>query len=502
MVGTHVHGLDATALAGLAAGHGDAPARLLAHDHLLWRDDPAEVADRLGWLDVAERHEGDIDRLEALAAGCRADGVRDVVVVGMGGSSLFPEVLAQTLGSAAGFPTLDVLDSTHPAAVARVLNLAADRTLIVVASKSGTTIEPRSHLEALWAARSSADAGRGFMAITDPGSDLDLLAVERGFRAVLRNPADVGGRFSALTLFGLAPAALLGRDGRVLLDAARQELVDISRRGWDSAAGQLALAIAGGVAAGRDKLVLDLPAEAAALGSWIEQLVAESLGKDGMTVVPVVGDRLDDLPDAADRLVVTGSARRSALPHVVLDWSGTDDLGAHVMRWEVATALVGALLGVQPFDQPDVATAKAATSRVLDAGLADVATSPLADALADVRTGDHVALTGFVDPGGGLPARLEHCRQVLRDRLGATVTLGIGPRFLHSTGQLHKGGGRAQVILQVVEHPGDDVAIPGQSFGFATLFLAQAQGDLDAMRASGRRAHRLELAEVLAFGEA
>jgi transaldolase / glucose-6-phosphate isomerase len=477
--------------------------RLFAADHTLWREDPNEVADRLGWIPVVDEVR---TALPELAARCDAlvDDVDDVVVMGMGGSSLFPEVLARSLEPGPGRPRLHVLDTTDPAAIERIADTCPPgRTLHVASSKSGSTIETRSHLEWAWAR--AAGSGR-FAVITDPGSELGALARERGFADVFENRADIGGRYAALSLFGIVPALLMGADAEALLQGGREALDECGPHVAPEAnpALTLAAAIAGGVQVARDKLTIVLEPEVATLGLWIEQLIAESLGKDGTGVVPVVDeplgapevygpDRLFLAPGPLADLEAAGhpvvALRSSAAPH---------DLGHLVVTMELATALVGAALGVQPFDQPDVAAAKEATSEVLAQGGAEVEELLLADLLVQVGPDDHLAIQAFVDPGSHEAEELEATRALLRDRLRVAVTLGFGPRFLHSTGQLHKGGPRAIVCVQVATpSPGEDIPIPGRDFGFGHLKAAQAAGDLRTLLDRGVRAGRVALDDLL-----
>lgn len=489
--------------------------RLLARDHTLWQDDPTEVADRLGWLDCPTAMRDRLDELAAFADGCRADGLHRVLVAGMGGSSLFPEVLGCSFGTPPGALAIEVLDTTDPAAVARATGAAvATPTLVLAASKSGTTIETRSHLEHLWA--TLGDPGR-FAATTDPGSQLGALAAERGFRATFENPSDIGGRYSALSLFGLVPAALAGVDAAALLDGGAGALDDLLP------ALRLGAAMAAGAREGRDKLTFAIDDRLAAFGLWVEQLIAESTGKAGTGVLPVVGEPLGAPGDYGDdRLFVAigrpggGHDRErldalAAAGHPVLRVELPDGgeladdgghalaaaLGAQVVLWEAATALCGAALGINPFDQPDVAAAKAATQAVLDAGaVPDEAATPVADLLDQVRPGDYVALQAYVDPASPVVARLEAARGAIRDRLRVATTVGLGPRFLHSTGQFHKGGPPTGVFLQVVGDDPEDVAIPGAPYGFARLKQAQAAGDLTTLRQRGLRAGRIDVEDL------
>jgi len=494
----------ADALAELEAA--DAVARVWSADHTLWRDDPTEIADRLGWLTVVPEVLANLDGIAARCAGLLA-GVDHVLLAGMGGSSLFPEVVARSGAAPAGAPALHVLDTTDPGAVARIgADTPPDRTLVVAASKSGTTLETRSHLEWAWARHPDADR---FAVITDPGSELAALAGERGFAATFENRPDIGGRYSALSLFGVVPALLAGTDAGALLKNAAAMSERLRAPSSANPAAHLAAAMAAGVRRGRDKLTVAVPADQATFGLWLEQLIAESTGKDGTGVVPIVGEPLgppevygDDrlfvaVGDAAPggELDALAAARH---PVVALPFDGTfPGLGGQVLLWELATALAGALLGIQPFDQPDVAAAKAATAAVLADGPPAVDPVQVGDLLGTVAPGDYVAIQAFVDPADPVVERLERVRVALRDRLRVATTLGLGPRFLHSTGQLHKGGPPTGVFLQVVGDPDTDVPIPGAPYGFAALERAQADGDLLTLRDRGRRAGRVRLDELL-----
>lgn len=480
----------------------DAVGRVFAADHTLWRDNPTELADRLGWIPVVGEVLAD---LPALAKRCDAlvDGIDDVVVMGMGGSSLFPEVLARTLEPAPGRPRLHVLDTTDPAAIARIAATCPPaRTLHLASSKSGSTIETRSHLEWAWAR--AAGSGR-FAVVTDPGSELATLARDRSFADVFENRSDIGGRYSALSLFGIVPALLMGADAAALLEGG---LAALERCGPDvdpdaNPALQLATMLAGGVRSGRDKATFVLDPALATMGLWVEQLVAESLGKDGTGAVPIVGEPVGDPHSYGADRVFLAQVRIDALEaagHPVL--VGGSDASAHgighlAVTMEVAVALTGAAIGVQPFDQPDVAAAKAATTEVLRGGDVTVPVQPLSALLDAVRPGDHLALQVFADPGDHHAEVLDAVRIALRDRLRVAVSLGYGPRFLHSTGQLHKGGPPAIVCVQAVGDDPDEIAIPGQPFGFGHLKQAQAAGDLRALQERGRRAGRVDLHELL-----
>jgi glucose-6-phosphate isomerase len=473
----------------------DALARLEAADHTLWQDDPAEVADRLGWLPVVEEMAHRLGGLQTVAAAARADGLRHAVLLGMGGSSLFPEVLHRTFGSAGGAIDLRVLDTTDPAPIRRVDALDLDRCLFVVASKSGGTIETRTQFEHFWEA--TGGSGDQFLVVTDPGTPLVELADERNVRGCFENRPDIGGRYSALSYFGLLPGALLGVDLAALLDRAR---------GIDRSAGTRLGAVIGAAAqAGRDKLTFVLPEEIASFGLWLEQLVAESTGKHGVGIVPIAGEPLGPpVVYGDDRLFVAIGAHDgldeladAGHPVVELAYGDRADLGAQVLLWELAVALSGAVLGINPFDQPDVASAKAATEKVLAEGLPSIPTVTTASLLEQVRPGDYVAIQLFGDPDDPDMHLVENARRVIRDRHRVATTVGIGPRFLHSTGQLHKGGPPTGVFVQMVGHDPADVAIPGRDFTFSTLKQAQAAGDLLSLQGRGLRAGRVGIHEFL-----
>ena len=428
-----------------------------------WLDEPVHAREQLSdYREVAER---------------ALEGVDDVLLLGMGGSSLAPEVLRQTFGC----ERFHVLDTTHPAAVRALADrLDPATTLVVAASKSGGTIETRSHLEFFWQrAAGLARPGDRFLAITDPGSGLETLARERGFTAVVAGEPTIGGRYSALSPFGLVPAALMGIAVDRLL-ATAEEMRELCR--LDGSPGlELGLALGAGWAAGRDKVCI--PTSPGGFGLWVEQLVAESTGKLGKGLVPAPGEHAD------------GPDRQLAEICIPTPY----DLGAEFFRWEFATAVAGALLGINPFDQPDVQAAKDRTSAILAQPEApDTAPcSSLDELLAQAGPGDYVAIQAFVDPTPAAEARIETLAAAIRHRTGLVVTHGLGPRYLHSTGQLHKGGPASGLFLQVVDDVGPELAIPGQLFGFARLITAQAAGDLEALRERGRRVARVRLEEML-----
>ena len=440
----------------------------------------------------------------------------------MGGSSLGPEVLRQTFGSAPGYPELIVLDSIVPGWVQSVAeSIDPARTLFLVSSKSGSTTEPnmfyayfRSLVEK---AVGKERAGRSFIAVTDPGTSLETMAREQGFRRVFSNPADIGGRYSVLTYFGMVPAALSGIDIVTLLDRA-----DCMRAGTASCipvyvnpGAWLGSVVAVLARQGRDKLTLVTSPSIGSFGLWVEQLIAESTGKEGTGIVPIAGE-----PPAApdhygdDRLFVylrlegDGNAESDAAiqaiessgqPVVRLELRDKHDLGAEFFRWELATAIAGAALGINPFDQPNVQAAKTMTESVLgqfesSGRLPEMeASASLDKLLAESRRGDYLAIMAYVRQTPGMDRALDALRRKVTERHGIATTMGYGPRFLHSTGQLHKGGPASGLFLQLTADHTRDLPIPDSPFTFGVLADAQAVGDLRALRASERRAARVHL---------
>ena len=445
--------------------------RIWARDPTVWTG--GDEAHWLGWLDEPARMAERVEELRAFADEART-AFDTFVLLGMGGSSLAPDVLKRTF-DARGF---HVLDTTHPSMVRHALELLdLERTLFVVSSKSGTTLETRSHLDFFWE-RAGKRPDR-FVAITDPGSELEALARERGFRAVFAGEPTIGGRYSALSSFGIVPAALMGVDIARLLEQA-EEAAELCRT-TEANAG-LFLGERWGTAwrEGRDKICIK--ETEGGFGLWAEQLLAESTGKDGKGLVPAPGEHSD------------GPDRESA--HV--KFLGYDDpygVAAEFFFWEFAVAVAGSYLGINPFDQPDVQAAKDRTGEILERG-GDVKLEPVSsveELLAQAREGDYVAIQAFIDP------MRQHELQPLLARAretGCVVTVGLGPRYLHSTGQLHKGGPNTVLALQVVDDLGEELAIPGRKFGFRRLVAAQAAGDLEALRERGRRVARVRLEDL------
>ncbi len=441
--------------------------RIWGYDASLWT---GSDEDRwLGWLDVVVRMQPHVSELSAFAE-TAVEQFDECVLLGMGGSSLAPEVLRRTFQ----VESFHVLDSTHPAAIRRLQSrLDLERTLFLVSSKSGSTLETRSHLEHFW--ELSGGRGAQFAAITDPGSELDGIANERGFRATFPGEPEIGGRYSALSMFGMVPAALMGVDVQRFLQAAAV-MVGACHENDDNPGLELGLRLGEGWRNGRDKVCLD--ETSTGFGLWAEQLLAESTGKQGKGLVPAPGESPDG-PDRQRGEILVGE------PY---------ELAPELYRWEFATAVAGHVLGIDPFDQPDVQAAKDKTSEVLAGGESDVAPRGSVDELlAQAGPGDYVAIQAFVDPAR--ERELEPLAARARET-GCVVTTGLGPRYLHSTGQLHKGGPDTGLFVQVVDETGDEVPIPGREFGFGRLLRAQAAGDLAALEERGRRVARVRLEEL------
>ena len=418
----------------------------------------------LGWLDEPLRMQERIEELEAFALSVYEDGLTDVVLAGMGGSSLAPEVLRQTFGAA----RFHVLDTTHPKAI-RALEQRLDlgKTLFLVSSKSGSTLETRSHMDYFW--EQVAD-GSHFAAVTDPGSDLERAAGERDFRATFPGEPTIGGRYSALSMFGLVPAALMGVDlERFLLRTA--EMVEACRLDDGNPGLELGERLGTGWREGRDKVQIN--PNPGGFGLWAEQLIAESTGKQGKGLVPAPGEKGE------------GPDRQSEEVRVENQY----ELGQEFFRWEFGTAVAGALIGINPFDQPNVQEAKDRTKAILDSG-DDPELEPEGVPFAEAGEGDYVAILAFVEPNEENDRHIEALVDRARTETGCVVTHGYGPRYLHSTGQLHKGGPPSGVFLQVVDDPGEELPIPGQEFGFGRLIRAQAAGDYAALKERGLRVAR------------
>jgi hypothetical protein len=444
----------------------------------IWERDPTvwtggDEAQWLGWLDEPLNVQEQLDAVRRFAESLHEE-VDDVVLCGMGGSSLAPEVLRRTFE----VDWFHVLDTTHPRAIRSLEErLDLQRTLFVSSSKSGTTLETRSHTDYFW--EKSGKHAQLFAAITDPGSELERLARERGFRAVFAGEPSIGGRYSALSPFGIVPAVLMGADASRLL-ARAQEMREACRSGDGNPGYELGRRFGEGWREGRDKIcIAETPG---GFGLWAEQLIAESTGKHGKGLVPAPGESAE------------GADRQAAAPDLPDQYA----LGAEFFRWEFAIAVAGTYLEINPFDQPDVQAAKDKTNEVLATGK-EPELEPegsVDELLAQAGEGDYFCIQAFVDPGADAEVRLDRLIADVRTRSGLVVTHGYGPRYMHSTGQLHKGGPNTGLFLQVVDDQGDELPIPGKPFGFRRLIRAQAAGDLETLRERGRRVARVRLEDL------
>jgi hypothetical protein len=441
--------------------------RIWARDASLWTG--GEEAKWLGWLDEPSRMREDVDLLLQFADSV-VDRVDAVVLLGMGGSSLAPEVLRRTFRQEA----FHVLDTTHPQAIRDLeAKLDISRTLFVSASKSGSTLETRSHTDFFRA------KGGVWAAVTDPGSQLEAYAREHGFEAVFAGEPTIGGRYSALSPFGMVPAALMGIDVTRFLGRAL-EMAEACRLSEGNPGLELGLSLGENWREGRDKVCFD--AGASGFGLWAEQLIAESTGKQGKGLVPAPGEPADGPDRQAQEVRLAGEY----------------ELAQEFFRWEFAVAVAGSILGIDPFDQPDVQAAKDKTNEVLASGSEpDVSPQGSPDELfAQAREGDYVCIQAFVNPTAANEEKVLALAARAREATGCVVTHGFGPRYLHSTGQLHKGGPPTGLFLQVVDDVGDELPIPGKPFGFGKLIRAQAAGDFVSLQERGRRVARVRLEDL------
>ncbi len=516
--------------------------RLWNKDPGLWKEEPEAqkiIRNSLGWLHVAEKMSENLDDLSRFVSEVKAAGFRRAVHMGMGGSSMAPIVLTRTFPVGEGGIPVTVLDTTDPATLLRIEREApVESTLFIVASKSGTTAEPLAFGEYFYARvkeKKGERAGENFVVITDPDTPLAEMAARRGYRRVFRNYSDIGGRYSALSYFGLLPAALMGLDAGELLERSLRMANACSASVPEREnPGLLLGAVMGAMAlAGRDKATLLAPAKISALGLWLEQLIAESTGKEGKGVLPVAGEPEDappvygddrwfavfqvknapdpDLERRAEEL------RKAGFPVVTILLDDLYDLGQEFFRWEVATAAAGSILGINAFDQPNVRESKENTNRLLDSirktGALPVPEASLSEPPLDlharkagltieetirsffdeVNAGDYLAIQAYLPETPATDRALQKIRLRLRDRLRIATTVGYGPRFLHSTGQYHKGGPNTGLFLQLTADDSEDAAIPGAPYPFGMLKQAQALGDLQALLRHGREVLRIHL---------
>ena len=503
--------------------------RLWARDPTLWFADPQpEITNRLGWLFLPETMHDRLEELFSFAEEVKNEGFSRLILLGMGGSSLAPDVFQKTFGNAPGYPELRVLDSTHPAAVRSVEEeLDLRHTLFLVSSKSGTTLETLSLFRYFWNTISQItdDPGSHFIAITDPGTPLQTLAHERGFRRIFEASPDVGGRYSALSYFGLVPAAMIGMEIHRLLEKARSASENCASGVSESQAAGLFLgAFLGEVSRGRDKLTFFASDSIGSFPDWLEQLIAESTGKEGRGILPVAGEPFISADDyGKDRFfaVLTlgteddtvledriSALKQSGHPYVRIELGDKYDLGREIFSWEVAVASAGAVLGIHPFNQPDVQLAKDFTRKAMEQAGAlkedrdsgtqsfdepEALAEALKNWLGQARPGDFTSLQAYLPPSQKTTMILQDIRFELLKRAQSATTLGYGPRFLHSTGQLHKGGPNTGLFLQFVDEPADDLPVPETDYNFKILIRAQALGDFKALMERGRRVLRINL---------
>ena len=523
--------------------------RLWAKDPALWHEDPAHQAiirNALGWLSLSEQQIRDVSRLQAFANEVKTAGFTHILLLGMGGSSLCPEVFRMTFGVIRGYPELHVLDSTVPSQVRSFEErVDLERTLCIVASKSGSTTEPlvfqKYFFERMRQVKGDL-AGENFIAITDPGSLLERLARELRFRAIFPGVPDVGGRYSALSNFGMVPAAAMGVDVEVLLRQAERmrRQCDSTVPAQDNPGVTLGVVLGTLAKAGCDKVTFITSPAIGDLGAWLEQLIAESTGKAGKGLIPIDDEPLGEASvyDSdrvfvyiryADGAVPEQDAAVDALesaghPVVRIDCASLLNLGQEFFRWEMATATAGALLGINAFDQPNVQESKDFTRFYLEefkqsgrlpeespvftdgdvrvfaddanrqalAGASSLANAVAAH-LSRVRTGDYVAINAYLERTPAAHDAFQRIRAVIRDAKRVATTLGYGPRFLHSTGQLHKGGPGSGVFFQITADQGEDLDIPDEPYSFGTLAAAQALGDLKSLSTRNRRVIRIHL---------
>jgi glucose-6-phosphate isomerase len=499
--------------------------RIWKRDYTVWKPEPREITNRLDWLDVVNTMSRKISLLKSFASDIHNAGFHHVVLLGMGGSSLGAAVLGHTFTNSGSYPELIVLDSTLPESIQAIVDsINPELTLFLVSSKSGTTTEPlilytffRNLLEK---ELGKEKAGRHFVAITDDRTPLVKLAEQDKFRHIFLNPPDIGGRYSVLSYFGLVPAALIGIDIAALLDRAEAMRRDCAADVPDYQNAGAWLGICMGTLAlhGRDKLTLVTSPSIAAFELWIEQLIAESTGKDGKGIIPVsnepmmepdcygddrlfiylrvVGDENHTADVAVSRLISSGQ------PAIVLQLKDTYDIGAEFFRWEFATAVAGAILGIQPFDQPDVQKSKDVTARLLEEFSTyghlpkSETTGSLADLLSHAAKSRYLAAMVYLRQTSETDRALRKLRRKVAETYRVATTLGYGPRFLHSTGQLYKGGKNTGLFFQLTVDHDKDLPVPGKPYSFGTVADAQALGDFQALQAAGRTVVRVNLHEI------
>lgn len=514
--------------------------RLAAKDPYLWAQSDSDVqtiTNRLGWLDAPERMTPRLTEIKSIVRSIIADGFKDAVLMGMGGSSLSPEVSRLTFGIAPGYLNLYVLDTTDPCTISNIENaIDLSHTLFIVSTKSGTTIETVSAYKYFFdrvSKKNPSNPGGQFIAITDPGTPLVKESHNKRFRHLFENFPDIGGRYSALSYFGLVPAALIGADIDDLIARSKMMMLGSSTKASENESVVLGATIAALAQAGRDKLTLLLSPEISAFGYWIEQLVAESTGKMGKGIIPVEGEPLDSIVKyGKDRQFVyirleggnnlsadqmASVLARAGHPIVTINLSDKFDIGREYMRWEIATATACSIIGVNAFDEPNVKESKDNTNELINGfnrtGNLPTQTPSLVDGdisifgamakedlfgsltqfIDQYQEGDYFALTAFLPYSNGIYKILQDIRSSIGNTYKAAVTLGYGPRYLHSTGQLHKGGPNSGIFIQFTADDKLDLQIPGENYTFGILKRAQADGDMRALQNKNRRFLRIDL---------
>lgn len=519
--------------------------RIWAKDPSLWKPEPEvqeKIQNRLGWLSITEPMVERTGEMTAFVRSVKAAGFTHAVLMGMGGSSLCPEVLRQTFGVKTGYPELHVLDSTDPATIRRVeKSITLRRTLFIVASKSGTTAEVQALYQYFSEKVRSIQGntfGQNFIAITDPGTSLERLGRDKNFRRIFLNPPDIGGRYSALSYFGLIPAALIGIDLEPFLERAHEMMRACALRvpAADHPGIQLGAILGMLAKEGRDKMTFITDHAIGSLGVWIEQLVAESTGKEGKGLIPVDGEEIGSpLAYDHDRIFIyTGlnvSRKRvidrklddlehAGHPIIRIHLRDTMDLAGEFYRWEMATAVAGTVMEINPFDEPNVAESKKNTRKVLEAFQKTGRFAPreslvdeqgirlygerrsgprgslkkvIGDFLNQTGSGNYVALMAYIEQSPIHDLPLQKIRRLIRNRFRVATTLGYGPRFLHSTGQLHKGGAGNGLFIQITAEEAEDIPVPGEKYTFGTLKRAQALGDYHSLNQRGFRVMQIHM---------
>ena len=515
-LGAHQAAID-TALANMAKAR--IAQRIWEHDHTVWKPDPDEIGNRLGWLHSPEDMQANLSEIHSMVSSVQDSGYTHVLLLGMGGSSLAPEVFSKTFGSADGFLQVDVLDSTDPGAIlsyAEQLDLS--KTLFIVATKSGGTVETLSFFKYFYNRTldivGADKVGEHFIAITDPGSKLVELAERYNFRHTFENDPNIGGRYAALSYFGLVPAALLGIDIATLLENSTDMATLCKESGVDNPGLQLGATMAELAKAGRDKLTFLASPAISSFVDWVEQLIAESTGKEDKGILPVAGEALGAIDvygkdrvfvalELSSETIDTSGLEAAGHPVIRLTLDDVYDLGGQYFLWEFETAVAGHSLNINPFDQPNVESAKVLAREMVDAyqnkgklpegDTQEIDAGAIKDFLNKAQVGDYISIHAYVTPNKEASIALEALQAALRDKYRLATTVGYGPRFLHSTGQFHKGDAGNGIFIQLISDAEQDVDIPTEAgvtqsdISFGVLKQAQALGDAQALRAASRR---------------